>query len=78
MQAGMLWFDNDPQVDLNKKIKKAADYYNKKYGRKPTLCFVNPRMADKAKFRQGRIEVRTNPSIMPNHLWMGTEKPPTV
>ena len=78
MQSGMLWFDNDPQVELDKKIKKAADYYQKKYGRKPTLCYVNPRMTKKGKFKKRGIEVRTNASIMPNHLWMGTEKPPTV
>jgi hypothetical protein len=78
MQSGMLWFDNDPKIDLNRKITKAADYYQKKYGNKPSVCFVNPSMTQKGRFKLGNLDVRPNAAIMPNHLWIGNEKPPTV
>jgi len=44
MNIGMLWFDNDPKVNLDTKIERAAYYYARKYGRNPTLCFVHPSM----------------------------------
>jgi hypothetical protein len=44
MNLGMLWFDNDPKVTLDIKVQRAAAYYRHKYGKAPTLCFVNPTM----------------------------------
>jgi len=83
MNIGMLWFDNDPKVNLDSKIERAALYYRDKYGRKPTLCFVHPSMlngkfskapappSDEKHFTAGGIEVRCNQSVLPNHLWIG-------
>jgi hypothetical protein len=42
MDIGMLWFDNDKTDDLEIKVKRAVNYYQKKYGQKPNICFVNP------------------------------------
>jgi len=44
MNIGMLWFDNDKMMDLNAKIERASNYYQKKYGKSPTLCYVHPSM----------------------------------
>jgi hypothetical protein len=44
MNTGMLWFDNDPKADFNTKINRATDYYLKKYGQRPDLCYVHPSM----------------------------------
>jgi hypothetical protein len=44
MKIGMLWFDNDPKVELTIKVKRAAQYYRTKYGQIPTLCYVHPSM----------------------------------
>ena len=72
MNTGMLWFDNDPKADLAIKIQRAADYYRKKYGETPDLCFVNPSMVGASPVPQaGKIEVRTNRSILPHHFWIG-------
>jgi hypothetical protein len=68
---GMLWFDNDPKTDLMSKINRAADYYQKKYGHSPTLCFVNPKMLENDKAAAGSVKVKTNGNIMPGHLWIG-------
>ena len=52
------------------KIKKAADYYQVKYGRKPNLCFVHPSMV-KAPPANVSMELRTTRSVLPNHFWLG-------
>lgn len=72
MNIGMLWFDNDPKTDLAAKIARAASYYAHKYGQSPDLCFVHPSLLPGGPLRSGKIEVRPNRSILPNHLWIGT------
>lgn len=71
MNIGMLWFDNDPKTDLATKITQAMSYYQKKYGRRPDLCFVHPSLLGQAKTLTTGIEVRANQHILPNHLWLG-------
>lgn len=78
MNVGMLWFDNDPKTELNAKIERAASYYRDKYGKAPNLCFVHPSMIGATPtpngnetLKSGLIEVRTSPSIRPNHFWIG-------
>ena len=76
MRTGMLWFDNDPKSDLRTKINRAADYYQKKYGQKPDLCFVHPSMVTPVlpmQKLQG-IEVRATRQVSPNHIWMGVNE----
>ncbi len=76
MNAGMLWFDNDPKTPLAAKIHQAAEYYRRKHGRTPDLCLVNPGAAGDA-YVDG-ITVRSLRSILPGHLWIGVdEKLPT-
>ncbi len=68
--TGMLWFDNDPMTDLATKIRKAAEYYQKKYGQTPNLCVVHPSMAGDP---PAGIELRINKAVQPNHLFIGRE-----
>jgi hypothetical protein len=71
MDIGMLWYDNDPKADLSSKITRAAEYYHKKYGQLPDLCYVHPSMLVEGISRNGPIEVRSNRSVLPNHFWIG-------
>lgn len=73
MDTGMLWFDNDPKVDLTTKISRAANYYQKKYGIHPNLCFVHPSMVQDQPENRNSIQVKTNQRILPNHLWIGIQ-----
>jgi hypothetical protein len=86
MDIGMLWFDNDKQAELSVKIQRAVSYYQKKYGQKPNLCFVNPCMIspngngskppkenDTPKNANG-VEIRESNSMLPNHLWIGINR----
>jgi hypothetical protein len=82
MNVGMLWFDNDSKVSLERKVERAASYYRNKYGKSPTLCFVHPSMLPEAYaaaedesqsrvYTTDGIEVRSNRSVLPNHFWIG-------
>jgi hypothetical protein len=77
MNIGMLWFDNDPKADLGVKIQRAAQYYREKYGVNPNLCFVHPSMLpgktenSNGEIKNSGVEVRSNGSVLPNHLWLG-------
>jgi len=79
MNIGMLWFDNDPKVELTTKVERAAIYYRNKYGRSPTLCFVHPSMLaesipaknETTNIKASSIEIRSTPTVLPNHFWIG-------
>jgi hypothetical protein len=73
MNTGMLWFDNDPKVDILTKIQRATEYYQNKYGQKPDLCFVHPSMLTEKPSRSNGIEVQANQMVMPNHFWLGVK-----
>ena len=85
MNVGMLWFDNDQKTNLEARIERAANYYTRKYGKKPNLCFVHPTMLPQeaqavsnaetaANFQAGKVEVRPSASLLPNHFWIGIER----
>lgn len=80
MHTGMLWFDNS-QTTLSVKIRKARDYYHKKYGRTPDLCLVHPSMLKDTNLVEEKpalsategITVRPYRPVLPGHLWIGVE-----
>lgn len=79
MNVGMLWFDNDIKSEIKTKIKRAAVYYQKKYGQVPNLCYVHPSMVGGESFRADGIEIRTTKSVLPHHFWIGVyDEPPLV
>lgn len=66
----MLWFDNDPRSDLIAKVIRAAEYYQRKYGKKPDVCFVHPSAVQESQRMEG-IEIRRSQMVLPNHFWIG-------
>lgn len=71
MNFGMLWYDNNPKRNLGEKIERAATYYEKKFGRAPNECVVNPAMLVNGKENPQALKVTSSPTILPNHLWIG-------
>jgi hypothetical protein len=69
---------------LTTKIERAADYYHKKYGRKPTLCLIHPNALEKEKPKTGKaaspaknaseVTIRPYRPVLPGHLWIGIEE----
>jgi hypothetical protein len=74
MDMGMLWFDDNPAITIADKVTKAATYYASKYGRKPTVCFVNPAMLSKENAgKNSGVEIRTSRTIQNHHFWLGVQ-----
>jgi hypothetical protein len=73
MDVGLLWFDNDSGSALAARVDRAAEHYRRKYGRKPSLCYVHPTMLSNGdgKLMAGPVEVRTAMWVMPNHFFIG-------
>ncbi|MEJ2484317.1 MAG: hypothetical protein P8Y72_12965 [Anaerolineales bacterium] len=71
MVSGMLWFDNDPKTGLSKKIHRAVQYYQEKYGQTPNLCTVHPKMVEKESIEDAELKVETSETILLHHLWIG-------
>ena len=73
MNIGMLWHDGDKKTELADRIEKAAQYYERKYGRKPTMCFVNPRTLEDGCQVDG-IQVKADQQVLPNDLFLGVKE----
>jgi len=71
MNAGMLWFDNDPRTDLGTKLAQAADYFKRKDGYQPDVCFLHPTTAQQAGAMPAGLAVKTSQMIRPNYFWLG-------
>ena len=81
MDIGMLWFDNDQKTSVPKKVKRAAQYYQKKYGVNPNICYVHPIMVKgengskkqtkKDPIKIGEILLLINEMVLPDHFWIG-------
>jgi len=74
MNTGMLWFDNDPKIDFSVKITRALEYYQKKYGQSPNICFVNPSTNIETPAKSLGVDVQVNQMILPNHFWLGVKQ----
>ncbi len=74
MKTGMLWFDNDAKRTLAEKVERAAAYYQKKYGRRPSLCFVHPSMLQGDAKKAGEIALEASRQVLPNHFWLGFQE----
>ena len=79
MDIGMLWFDDNPAVNIAEKITKAASYYASKYGRRPNICFVHPgTLSNELKSNIGGIEIKASRTILRHHFWLGIQQPPSM
>lgn len=83
MLTGMLWLINNAK-SLGDNVAQAASHYEKKYGRMPTLCLVNPKdISQKPELQDGPEEkatalvvVRPYRPVLPGHLWIVVEDEP--
>jgi len=81
MHIGMLWFDDNPNLSLKKKIEKAVVYYREKYRHEPNLCLINPAMIESGASKAGPTDldnmegltIRPYRPVLPGHLWIGIE-----
>jgi hypothetical protein len=82
MERGMMWWDGTHGRSLTEKVKGAASYFQKKYGRTPNLCLVNPAMLKDEKdsqpiaFYGTEIHVRPYRNVQVDCLWLGVDDEP--
>jgi len=70
MKVGMLWLDTDRKRSLDEKVRRAAEYYQEKYGLMPDLCLVNSKVTVDEK-KVGEVKIESAKSVLPNHFWLG-------
>jgi len=73
MDIGMLWFD-DESASTSEKIQRAVSFYTEKYGRRPTLCLVNPATLNGGEGIMAGVKVRKARNVMPDHYWIGVDE----
>jgi hypothetical protein len=73
LHTGLLWFDNTPNITLNSRLERAADYYRRKYHRDPNLCLVHPSTLGSGQIQLGHLTVREYGAVLPGHFWIGIE-----
>ena len=75
MEVGLMWYDNNSQKGLEERALRAAARYEKKYGRSPNVCFVNPEMLEgngrEDVVKANGLEIRPGHSILMNYFWVG-------
>ena len=74
MKVGLLWFDDDKKRTLSEKVERAAAYYQQKYSVTPTVCYVHTSALEESEVKANGVEVRTAPTVLPNHFWIGVEE----
>lgn len=74
MHTGIRWFDNSKEP-LTVKIQRAAEYYEKKFGRKPDLVLVHPSMleSNQRQLEVNKLTVRPYRPVLPGDIWIGIE-----
>jgi hypothetical protein len=76
MQAGLLWFDNDPGRSVAAKAMDAAERFTEKFGVAPDVCYVNSRALKEGDlvipFHEGKLRLTPASNILVNHFWIGS------
>lgn len=80
MDIGMLWFDKDQSTSFPAKVKRVSEYYQKKYGKDPNVCFVHPAtvgdglgrgVGGAGDIKVEDVRVQITERVLPHHFWIG-------
>jgi hypothetical protein len=66
---GVIWPDNS-HTPMAVKVQQAADYYERRYGHRPTLCWVHPSVVGFVPTIPG-LTICPRFTILPGHVWIG-------
>ncbi|MBN1219238.1 MAG: hypothetical protein JXM69_09950 [Anaerolineae bacterium] len=73
MKEGLLWFDNDPRRKLSDKIGQAVTRYQVKFGRRPTVCYLNVAELNGESGEIKGIRLQPASNVLRHHFWIGVE-----
>lgn len=71
LRSGMLWYDDTSGRSLAKKIERATQYYEQKYGQVPNICYVPTEELSQNLSLDNGLTVRPAEDLLPKHLWLG-------
>ena len=63
---GMLWFDD--KGSLGERVKRAVEYYERKYGKRATWARVGEKVEGEFK-----LDVKEDSTVLPFHVWVGAD-----
>jgi len=70
MKEGLLWYDNQGNIDLKERITSAVKFFESKYGYLPKKCFVNPATLEKPFEMERKTKVFPSDRVIVNHIWL--------
>jgi len=70
MKEGLLWYDSQRDIGLEKWIASAVKFFESKYGYFPNKCFVNPETIEDSLELDKRIKILPSDRVMINHIWL--------
>lgn len=74
MQVGMLWMDADASVAMEERVRRAARYYQQKYGREANICFAHPQtLGSEYPDQVSGVKLSDSGAVLPQHFWLGVE-----
>lgn len=66
---GLLWYDDNPGLDLGEKLRPAVRRYVGKFDRQPDTCYVHPStMNGKRAITVGDVTVRAGKATLRHHF----------
>ncbi len=74
MQTGLLWFDDDPNRPLEKKVARAAARYWQKYGKVPDTCYVHSAALPNGPVKVGPVTITAKQPMLPHYFWIGPQE----
>ena len=78
--TGMMWFDADKKTSFQSKIEKGFIYYKDKYGKYPTVVYVNTAVAGPEtievihKKEKMEVEIKKIRGMLRNNFWFVEDK----
>jgi hypothetical protein len=73
MKEGLLWYDNDPKRSLSVKVDQAVTRYRARFGRKPTVCYLNEVDLNGHAGEVKGIRLQPKSNVLRHHLLVGEE-----
>lgn len=71
MNVGMLWLDDDPDQNVDARVRRGAEHFRRTVGRLPNVVVLHPNAAGRAASRTAGLLVQSSRDVQPNHAWIG-------
>ncbi|HEU5199959.1 MAG TPA: hypothetical protein VFU32_09990 [Ktedonobacterales bacterium] len=74
LKMGLLWFDDNPKRPLAEKLEEAAERYQERFDRWPTLVHLNPTQAEGLSVKYKRLRVFGDEHLRRNYFIVGVDE----